>query len=128
MSLELELQLLVDIMNFEIDNAMRNNIRLPQLNSDLDFNTSSIYLLARSLASPLLTACKMPYSPQALLMVCLYQTTSSCDPLFAYSSSESSSSLICLAYVVVVGKTSTRAKAGRGRKARSSGSSIDRTS
>ena len=49
---------------------------------DTDFHAkNNVHSLIKCLESPLLTACRIPYSPQALLIVCLYHITGSSSPL-----------------------------------------------
>jgi len=90
--------------------------------------TCCIHVLMKFLALPLLTACKRPISPHAFLIVCLYQMTGSLEPLPLYSGRAASSCTRNDSYDLLIGKTRSRALAGRGTKARSSGSSMLKTS
>lgn len=79
-------------------------------------------------AGPFDTACSRPISPHALRIVCLYQSTGSSSPLPVYSGTPASSAIRCDSYVAETGNTRSRARAGRGTKASSSGSVMEYTS
>jgi hypothetical protein len=73
-------------------------------------STTFGYGLMKEWAGPLLSACRIAYSPQALLMVCLNQTTSSPCPWPEYALFTASSRSMAASYAGVVGITSTRAR------------------
>lgn len=89
---------------------------------------SRLHILINSLAGPLVTACNSPIKPHAFLIVCLHHNTGSLSPVPLYSATKLSSAILWLSYTADMGNTSRSASAGRGIKARRSGSVREYTS